>query len=79
MTVENQFTEIISLISQSRAKAYQAANRELIDLYWNIGAYISRRIESEGWGKGTVAQLAEFIQKREPGISGFSDKNLWRM
>ncbi|MBC7553946.1 MAG: DUF1016 domain-containing protein [Taibaiella sp.] len=79
MTVENQFTEIISLISQSRAKAYQAANRELIDLYWNIGAYISRRIESEGWGKGTVLQLAEFIQKREPGISGFSDKNLWRM
>lgn len=79
MTVENQFAEIISLISRSRAKAYQAANRELIDLYWNIGAYISRRIESEGWGKGTVSQLAEFIQKREPGISGFSDKNLWRM
>lgn len=79
MTVENQFAEIISLISHSRAKAYQAANRELIDLYWNIGAYISRRTLSEGWGKGTVAQLALYIKQREPGVSGFSDKNLWRM
>ena len=79
MNVEHQFTDIITLISQSRAKAYQAVNRELIDLYWNIGEYISRRIENEGWGKGTVKQLAEYIQKREPGLSGFSDKNLWRM
>ena len=79
MTPEKQFTEIISLIRQSRENAYHAVNRELIGLYWNIGEYISSRIAREGWGKGTVAQLAAFIQKREPGIAGFSDKNLWRM
>jgi len=33
MGVENQFTEIIALIAKNRARAYQAANRELIDLY----------------------------------------------
>jgi len=26
-----------------------------------------------------VQQLAGFIQSHEPGIKGFSDKNLWRM
>ncbi len=79
MISENQFAEIVELISQSRARAYHAVNRELIDLYWNIGAYISQRIASEGWGKGTVVQLAAFIQKHGLGVSGFSDKNLWRM
>src|SRR5207247_11278232 len=54
-------------------------NKELIDLYWNIGATISRRIADDGWGKATVEALANFIQDRQPGTSGFSASNLWRM
>jgi len=79
MYVEQQFTEVVSLIKQSRINAYRMVNKEMIDLYWNIGAYISTRTASEGWGKSTVQQLAQYIQKKEPGIHGFSDKNLWRM
>lgn len=75
----NNFGDIVSLINQSRLKAYQAVNRELIELYWKIGKYISKKTNEEGWGKSTVQNLADYINDKEPGIKGFSDKNLWRM
>jgi predicted nuclease of restriction endonuclease-like (RecB) superfamily len=79
MKIQQQFTEVISLIKQARYETYKAVNNQLINLYWDIGNYISQRTESEGWGKSTVQQLADFIQKQEPELKGFSDKNLWRM
>jgi predicted nuclease of restriction endonuclease-like (RecB) superfamily len=79
MKVEKQFTEVISLIQKARYNAYKAVNTELINLYWEIGKYITERTQSEGWGKSTVTQLANFIQTQQPESKGFSDKNLWRM
>ncbi len=79
MKIQKQFTEVITLIRQARFEAFKLVNTALIDLYWNIGDYISQRTENEGWGKSTVQQLAGFIQSQEPGLKGFSDKNLWRM
>lgn len=73
------FDEIVGLIRQARKRALQAANAELIDLYWHIGEAISRRIAADGWGQGTVAELAAHIQRRDPGMRGFSPQNLWRM
>lgn len=77
--IENQFTEVVKLIHQSRFNAYKAINTALIDLYWSVGEYISNRIANEEWGKSVVSGLAEYIQNAEPNIKGFSDKNLWRM
>jgi hypothetical protein len=77
--MDNRFSEIISLIKQSRANAIKAVNSELITLYWNIGEYISKKIGISEWGQSVVSELAVFIQKSEPEIKGFSDKNLWRM
>jgi len=54
-------------------------NTQLIDLYWKVGGYISRKIKADGWGKGTVKELSIYIQRRQPGIRGFSPQNLWRM
>ena len=79
MKIQPQFTEVISLIKQARSNAFKAVNTELISLYWEIGKHITQRTASEGWGKSTVQQLADFIQKQEPELKGFSDKNLWRM
>lgn len=77
--VQEQFTDIIHLIKQSRSKAIAAVNTEMINLYWNIGQYIHNRIETAQWGKSVVKELADFLQKSEPDLKGFSDKNLWRM
>jgi predicted nuclease of restriction endonuclease-like (RecB) superfamily len=77
--MDNRFTDIIQLIKESRSNAIKAVNAELINLYWNIGEYISKKIEQSEWGDSVVAELANFIQTHEPEIKGFSDKNIWRM
>jgi predicted nuclease of restriction endonuclease-like (RecB) superfamily len=77
--MDNRFTDIIQLIKQSRSNAIKAVNAELINLYWNIGEYISKKIELSEWGDSVVTELANFIQTQEPEIKGFSDKNIWRM
>ncbi|HVC97831.1 MAG TPA: DUF1016 N-terminal domain-containing protein [Pirellulales bacterium] len=51
----------------------------LIDVYWQIGEHISRRITTDGWGQGTVQALAEYIRIRQPNARGFSASKLWRM
>lgn len=73
------FDVVVGLIEAARTRAVAAANTTLIDLYWNIGEYISGKIAAEEWGRGTVEALAEYIQRRQPGASGFSASNLWRM
>jgi len=77
--MDHRFTDIIQLIKQSRANALKAVNTELINLYWSIGEYISKKIEQSEWGDSVVTELANFIQSQEPEIKGFSDKNIWRM
>ena len=78
-SVERAFDEIVELIQVARLHAVRAANVEMIELYWRIGDYLHRKIESDGWAKGTVVQLAAYIAQREPGMRGFSPQNLWRM
>ena len=77
--MDNRFTDIIHLIKQSRENAIRVVNTELINLYWNVGEYISKKIEQSEWGDSVVTELAKFIQINEPEIKGFSNKNSWRM
>ena len=67
------------MIRAARGRALAAVNTALIKLYWQVGAFISRRIDTDGWGKGTVSALAAYIERRHPGLRGFSAQNLWRM
>lgn len=76
---KGQFAEIVSLIQQARTHVIRLANTALIGLYWNIGQYISEKIEASYWGDGVVKQLADYIAQNAPEAKGFSDKNLWRM
>jgi len=78
-TEELAFSEVLEIIQDARRRALAAVNTALIDLYWRVGESISRRIGTDGWGKGTVAALAAYIQERHPGARGFSPQNLWRM
>ena len=56
-----------------------AVNVEMIDLYWNVGRYISLKISNATWGDKTIEELAAFIQKGYPEIKGFNRAGLYRM
>ena len=66
-------------IRQSQYQALRAANKELLELYWEIGESIHRKQEQVGWGKSVVATLARDLQTEFPGRNGFSAQNLWFM
>lgn len=77
--MQQQFIHISDLIAKAKERAYQAVNRELVNLYWHIGEYVSQQVAAKAWGKSVVTELANFIQTREPNIKGFSPQNIWRM
>ncbi len=76
---EKQFSEIQQFIRAAKERAYSAVNHEMIELYWQIGEYVSKRVEKLEWGNGVVKNLAIFLQKNEPDTRGFSAQNIWRM
>jgi predicted nuclease of restriction endonuclease-like (RecB) superfamily len=75
----NDFDEVITLIEVARQRALAAVNHELVDLYWQLGEYISRKIESASWGEGVVDELAAHIARHHPDLRGFTRPNLFRM
>ena len=77
--ITSSFTEIVQLIATAKQRAIQAVNTSLIDLYWQVGEIISRRIASAEWGDGVVNQLADHIDQTQPGLRGFNRRNLFRM
>jgi predicted nuclease of restriction endonuclease-like (RecB) superfamily len=73
------FAEVVRLIGEARQKANRTVNAQLVDLYWAVGEYVSKKIEANAWGKATVSSLADYIRIRQPGQRGFSAQNIWRM
>ena len=76
---DNQFAEVVKMIHQARYNAIKNVNTELVKLYWNIGEYISRKLESAEWGDAVVDQLADYIQITHPEFKGFTRRGLYRM
>jgi hypothetical protein len=73
------FDEVLALIERARHRAYQAVNTQLVDLYWQLSEYISKKIASAEWGDGVVDDLATTIARRYPGMRGYTRPNLFRM
>ena len=77
--LQASFAEVVSLIEHARQRTYLAVNTELVGLYWQIGKYISRKLETAEWGEGVVDQLAAHLERTLPGLRGFTRRNLFRM
>ncbi|WP_339464080.1 MULTISPECIES: PDDEXK nuclease domain-containing protein [unclassified Pseudomonas] len=75
----DHFNEVLALINSARHQAMQTVNTQLIELYWQVGAHISRKIERAEWGDSVVGQLAEHLALTQPGLRGFTRSNLFRM
>ena len=77
------FTNFVKDIKQkifsSQYEAFKAVNKELIDLYWDIGKNIVLKQEAFGWSKSVVKNLSDELRKEFVGIKGFSVQNLWNM
>ena len=54
----HQFDDVIAIIVKARSRAMKAVNAELINMYLEIGAYVSERVKSVGQGISVVADFS---------------------
>jgi predicted nuclease of restriction endonuclease-like (RecB) superfamily len=66
-------------IRGAQVQAKLAVNRELIQLYWDIGREVAERQQEEGWGSAAIERLSRDLRGAFPDVQGFSPRNLWRM
>jgi len=79
MTPEKDFSEVVRLIQKARETAFRSVNTELINLYWQVGEYISGKVERAEWGQGVVDRLADYIKEKIAEVKGFNRRGLYRM
>ena len=76
---KNFVKSIKEKIYKSQYEALKAVNKQLIELYWELGRLIVEKQEDEKWGKSIVEQIAKDLQEKFPNVKGFSSRNLWKM
>lgn len=75
----DDFNKVFTLIEQSQESVWREINKNLIHLYWEIGRFISKKTDSDHWGKNIVEALSKYIISKNASSKGFSPRNLWRM
>lgn len=75
----NQFSEIISIIDSARSRALKAVNAELIQMYWDVGQYLSVLCAKASFGDKVIDEIAAYITETSPQIKGFNRRGLYRM
>jgi predicted nuclease of restriction endonuclease-like (RecB) superfamily len=77
--LEKSFVEVVEMIQSAKQSVMQTVNAQLVELYWQVGAYISQKLEQSEWGDAVVQQLADYLARTQPGLRGFTRRNLFRM
>jgi predicted nuclease of restriction endonuclease-like (RecB) superfamily len=78
-TIHTDFEQILLLIEQARNRVYAKANAELVLLYFNVGNVVAEKVSAGKWGENTVQELANFIASKQPELTGFNRRGLYRM
>ncbi len=75
----NKFSNIISIIESAKQRAMKAVNAELINMYWEVGKYLSSLVEDSSFGDKVIDEIAAYIAENNPVIKGFNRRGLYRM
>ncbi len=75
----DDFKQIVIMIQTARANAFAKVNAELINLYYEVGKFVSLKVSKAEWGEAVVEKLAKFNKDKYPEIKGFSRRGLYRM
>jgi predicted nuclease of restriction endonuclease-like (RecB) superfamily len=70
------FSELKTRIHSAQQRATLAVNRELVQLYWQIGRDILARQSAQGWGAKVIERLSQDLRTAFPEMKGFSPRNL---
>lgn len=57
----------------------KAVNAELINMYWEVGKYLSSLVSDSSFGDKIIDEVAAYIAENNPTIKGFNRRGLYRM
>lgn len=69
--------EVKERVRAAQYQALRAVNSELISLYFDIGRLVATKQDGNSYGRSVVRQLSIDLRAEFPGVSGFSERNLW--
>lgn len=75
----NDFGAVISIIENAKGRALKAVNAELINMYWEVGEYLSKLCAESSFGDKVIDEVADYISETNPTIKGFNRRGLYRM
>lgn len=75
----NDFGAVISIIENAKSRALKAVNAELIQMYWEVGEYLSDLCAESSFGDKVIDEVATYILRSAPTIKGFNRRGLYRM
>ena len=73
------FSPILQIIKEHRQNAYVKINEELVAMYYELGEFLSKKIEKEKWGNKTIELISKNIIAHYPNAKGFNRAGLYRM
>lgn len=73
----NDFGAVISIIENAKGRALKAVNAELIQMYWEVGEYLSDLCTESSFGDKVIDEVAAYISKSAPTIKGFNRRGLY--
>ena len=77
--MNNDFGAVISIIENAKGRALKAVNAELINMYWEVGEYLSELCAESTYGDKVIDDVANYISATAPTIKGFNRRGLYRM
>lgn len=77
--VNAEFQQVCTIIDVHTARALARVNEEHLITCWEIGSYISQRIQNGKWGDKIVRDLADYIKQQRPTYRGYGRSNLYNM
>lgn len=75
----NNFDEVLAIIENAKSRALNAVNSELINMYWEVGKYLSELCSQSSFGDKIIDGVAAYISRVSPTIKGFNRRGLYRM
>ena len=73
------FGAVISIIENAKGQALKAVNAELINMYWEVGEYLSKLCADYSFGDKVIDEVANYIAEANPTMKGFNRRGLYRM
>ncbi|HSW69768.1 MAG TPA: DUF1016 N-terminal domain-containing protein [Gammaproteobacteria bacterium] len=83
LTLDPNYREFLSRVKArlktAQIRAALASNSEQIQFYWELGGELIEKQKAHKWGESFLTQFSHDMRTANPGMQGFSKRNLEHM